>query len=112
MGNPFGTVKPVYFSNSAQGSDTGPRAKETPGAFGPAIARAAIQSIGVSTKKLYGPPARSPEYALAVSLIFTKATNQSIMLGTPPGHVLSTSILWASLVHDKRFEQVPMSEAA
>ncbi|HEX4085586.1 MAG TPA: hypothetical protein VHY22_11790, partial [Chthoniobacteraceae bacterium] len=24
----------------------------------------------------------------------------------------STSILWASLVHDKRFEQVPMSEAA
>jgi hypothetical protein len=34
------------------------------------------------------------------------------MLGTPPGHVLSTSILWASLVHDKRFEQVPMSEAA
>ena len=33
------------------------------------------------------------------------------MPGTPPNHVLSTSILRASLLHDKRFEQVPMSEA-
>ncbi|HEX4086082.1 MAG TPA: hypothetical protein VHY22_14300 [Chthoniobacteraceae bacterium] len=112
LGSALNAIKPVYFSNSAQGIDTGPTAKETPGAFGSAIAHAAIQSIGVSTRKLYGPPASSPEYALAVSLIFTKATNQSIMLGTPPGHVLSTSILWASLVHDKRFEQVPMNEAA
>ncbi len=55
---------------------------------------------------------RSPEYALAVSLIFTKATNQAILLGTPPKHVLSTSILWNSLAHDRRFSQVPMSEVA
>jgi hypothetical protein len=48
---------------------------------------------------------------LTVSLIFTKATNQTIMLGTTPKHVLSTSILWSSLAHDKRFEEVPMKEA-
>jgi hypothetical protein len=111
LGNPFGTVKPIYFSNSAQGIDAGPSAKEPPGAFGPAIARAAVQSIGVSTKKLYGPPARSPEYALAVSLIFTKATNQCIILGTEPPHVLSTSILWNSLLHDSRFKQIVISNA-
>jgi hypothetical protein len=55
---------------------------------------------------------RSPDYALAVSLIFTKATDQDIILQEPPSHICSTSILWASLLHDKRFEQVPMSEAA
>ncbi|HEX4083631.1 MAG TPA: hypothetical protein VHY22_01875, partial [Chthoniobacteraceae bacterium] len=77
MGNPFGAIKPIYFSNSGQGIDTGPSAKEPPpSAYGPGIARAAIQSIGISTKNLYGPPAGSPKYALAVSLIFTKATNQ------------------------------------
>jgi len=54
----------------------------------------------------------SSDYALAVSLIFTKATNQAIILQEPPSHVCSTSILWNSLAHDKRFEQIPMSEAA
>jgi hypothetical protein len=54
----------------------------------------------------------SPDYALAVSLIFTKATHQAIMLNEPPRHVCSTSILWNSLLHDKRFTKVPMSEAA
>ena len=76
------------------------------------IAQTAVQGIGMSTKDPWGPPLSVPQYALAVSLIFTKATNQTIILGTPPEHVLSTSILWSSLAHDKRFEQVPMSEAA
>ena len=53
-----------------------------------------------------------PNYALAVSMLFTKATSQTIMLGTPPCHVLSTSILYSCLLHDKRFRQVPMSDAA
>ncbi len=75
------------------------------------IAQTAVQSIGMSTKDPWGPPISLSQYALAVSLIFTKATNQTIMLGTPPNHVLSTSILWASLLHDKRFKRVPMSEA-
>ena len=76
------------------------------------IAQTAIQSIGMDTRDPWGPPKRLPEYALAVSLIFTKATNQTIILGTPPKHVLSTSILWSSLAHDKRFTQIPMSDAA
>ncbi|HEX4085790.1 MAG TPA: hypothetical protein VHY22_12830 [Chthoniobacteraceae bacterium] len=70
-----------------------------------------MQNIGISTKKPYGPPAISSEYALAVSLIFTKATNQCIILGTEPRHVLSTSILWNSLLHDSRFKQVSLSQA-
>ena len=76
------------------------------------IAQTAVQNIGMSTKDPWGPPISHPQYALAVSLIFTKATNQTIVLGTPPKHVCSTSILWSSLAHDKRFKQVPMSEAA
>jgi hypothetical protein len=66
----------------------------------------------MDTRTPWGPPTAPPQYALAVSLIFTKATNQAITLNTPPDHVCSTSILWASLAHDKRFEQVPISEAA
>jgi len=66
----------------------------------------------MSTRNFGGPFIGPPEYALAVSLIFTKATEQTIMLGTPPNHVCSTSILWNSLAHDKRFTQVAMSEAA
>ena len=76
------------------------------------IALTAVQSIGMDTRDPWGAPKRLPDYALAVSLLFTKATNQTIILGTPPKHVLSTSILWSSLAHDKRFEQVPMNEAA
>jgi hypothetical protein len=34
------------------------------------------------------------------------------MLGTEPDHVLSTSLLYNSLLHDSRFLQVPMSRAA
>jgi hypothetical protein len=79
---------------------------------GTKIAQTAVQSIGMSTEAPWGPPKRFPENALAVSLIFTKATNQTIILGTPPKHVFGTSILWASLLHDKRFTQVPMSDAA
>ena len=55
---------------------------------------------------------RPPDDALAVSLIFTKATDQAIILQEAPSHVCSTSILRNSLAHDKRFEQVSMSEAA
>jgi len=80
--------------------------------LGTTIAQTAVQSICMSTKDPWGPPISRPQYALAVSLIFTKATNQTIKLGTPPDHVRSTSILWSSLAHDKRFEQGPMNEAA
>ena len=66
----------------------------------------------MDTRSPCGPFMGPPEYALAVSRIFTKATNQAIILNTPPDHVCSTAILWASLAHDKRFEQVPMSKAA
>jgi len=76
------------------------------------IVQTALQSIGMSTKDPWGPPISHPQYALAVSRIFTKATNQTIILNTPPDHVRSTSILWSNLAHDKRFEQMPMSEAA
>ena len=76
------------------------------------IAQTAHRSIGMSTRDPWGPPVSTPQYALAVSLIFTKATNQTIMLGMPPKHVLSTSHLWRSLSRDKRFEQAPLSEAA
>jgi hypothetical protein len=66
----------------------------------------------MSTVSMYGPFTGPPKYALAASLILTKATEQTIMLGTPPDHVLSTSILYSFLLHDRRFQQVPMSEAA
>jgi len=86
--------------------------KKAQGACGPQIAQTAVQSIGISTGNFGAPLLGPPEYARAVSLIFTKATEQTIILGTPPDHVCSTSILWNSLAHDKRFEQVPMSQAA
>jgi len=86
--------------------------KKAQGACGPQIAQTAVQSIGISTGNFGAPLMGPPEYARAVSLIFTKATEQTIILGTPPDHVCSTSILWNSLAHDKRFEQVPMSQAA
>jgi len=92
------------------GTDAGRR--EALKVLGMEIAQTALQSIGMSTKDPWGPPIRLPEYALAVSLIFTKATSQTIILNTPPEQVRGTSILWSSLAHDKRFEQIPMSEAA
>ena len=95
-----------------QGVSAAAREEEQQRVEGMKIAQTAVQSIGMSTRDGWGPPMRSPDYALAVSLIFTKATNHTIMLGTPPNHVVSTSILWASLLHDKRFEQVPMSAAS
>ena len=95
-----------------QRTSTGPAEKEPQSAYGPGIAQAAFQSIGMSTRNFGGPFIGPPEYALAVSLIFTKATEQTIMLGTPPNHVCSTSILWNSLAHDKRFTLVAISESA
>jgi len=88
------------------------REEEPQGVEGMKIAQTAVQSIGMSTKDPWGPPIGHPQYALAVSRIFTKATNQTNILNTPPDHVRSTSILWSNLAHDKRFEQVSMSEAA
>ena len=86
--------------------------REMPNTYGAQIAQAALRSIGTSVRNPGGPLTGRPEYALAVSTIFTKATNQTIMLGTPPHHVLSRSHLWNSLLHDNRFKQVTMSEAA
>jgi hypothetical protein len=62
-------------------------AKESKSACGPEIAQAALQSIGMSTSKFGNPLMGPPEYALAVSLIFTKATHQAILLHEPPDHV-------------------------
>ena len=114
LGNPR-SARPVRPSNPPMGvhwTRTEAGRRELIRLEGMKIAQTALQSIGMSTKDPWGPPISLPQYALAVSLIFTKATNQTIILGTPPKHVLSTSILWASLLHDKRFEQVPMSAAA
>ena len=55
------------------------------------IAHAALRSIGMDTKDPWGPPVRVPQYALGVSRIFTKATNQRLMPEMPPEHVLSTA---------------------
>ena len=98
-------------SDGGQGTDTDAEEKEPQSAYGPQIAQTALQSVGLSTKNFGGLFTGHPEYALAVSVIFTKATEQAIMLGTAPRHVLSTSLLRNSLLHDKRFRQVPMSEA-
>jgi hypothetical protein len=87
-------------------------AKQSKSACGPQIAQAALQSIGMSTRKFGNPLMGPPEYALAVSLIFTKATHQAILLHEPPDHVCSTSILWSCLAHDKRFDQIPMCQAS
>jgi hypothetical protein len=76
------------------------------------IANAALQSIGMPNRNTPGTYTSNPEYAAAVSTIFTKATNQAIMLGTDPNRVLSTSILCNSLLHDTRFRRVPIREAA
>jgi hypothetical protein len=76
------------------------------------IAQSAVQGIGMSTKEIRGTWSNNPNHALAVSLFFTRATNQRIMLGTEPGHVLSTSLLYKSLLHDSRFMQVPVSRSA
>jgi hypothetical protein len=88
------------------------REKELLRAEGMKIAQSAVQGIGMSTKEIRDSRMNTPNYALAVSLLFTRATNQRIMLGTKPGHVLSTSLLCNSLLHDGRFMQVPMSHAA
>jgi hypothetical protein len=99
-------------SDGSQRTAIGAGAEEPPSPYGAEIAQTAIQSVGMSTRDGWSPHMRPPDYALAVSLIFTKATNQAIILREPPSHVCSTSILWNSLAHDKRFEQVPMSDAA
>jgi len=105
--NPL-AIKP----NVGQWTSTCAAEKEPPSANGPDIAQTALQSIGLSTRNFGGPFTSPPEYALAVSIIFTKATEQAIMPGTFPENVLSTSILYNSLLYDSRFRQVPMSEAA
>jgi len=99
-------------TTSSPARRTGTGEKDPQSAYDTQIAQTALQSIGMSTRNFGGPFTSPPEYALAVSIIFTKATNQAIMLGTEPRHVLSTSILCNSLLHDKRFKQVTISEAA
>jgi hypothetical protein len=100
--------------NSAfgQGLSAAAREKELQRIKGMKIAQSAVQGIGMSTKEIRGSWMSTPNYALPVSLLFTRATNQRIMLGTEPDHVLSTSLLYNSLVHDSRFMQVPTSQAA
>jgi hypothetical protein len=112
---PLRTVKPGNASgqpNSGHGTGTGAREKELQRLEGMKIAQSTVQGIGMSTKEIRGSWLNKPNYALAVSLLFTRATNQRIMLGTEPNHVLSTSLLYNSLVHDSRFMQVPMSQSA
>jgi hypothetical protein len=112
---PPGPIKPAYPSgqqNGRQGTGADAGKQESQNPYGAQIAQTALQSVGLSTRNIAGPFTTNPEYAVAVSLIFTRATNQDIMLGTNPRHVLSTSILCNSLLHDKRFKQISMSEAA
>src|SRR5579862_354961 len=93
-------------------SITGAGEKESQNAYGSQIAQRALHSIGAPTRDFPRANTGYPEYAAAVSILFTKATDQAIMLGTDPRHVLSTSILCNSLLHDKRFKRVSMIEAA
>jgi hypothetical protein len=86
--------------------------KISPNIYGPQIVHTALQNIGVPIKEIANRRNGYPEYAGAVSVIFTKATNQDIIPGQQPRNVLSTSILRNSLLHDSRFEQVPIGEAA
>jgi len=81
-------------------------------AYGPAIAQSAVQGIGMSTKDPCGPGGTRPKYAKAVSILFSNATSQKIMVDKHPQDVASTTHLWMYLKHDNRFRQVPMSEAA
>lgn len=62
------------------------------------IAQSPIQGIGMSTKETRGAWMNNPNYAFAVSMLFTRATNQRISLGTAQGDVLSTSLLCTSLL--------------
>jgi len=98
--------------NGDQETGTSAAEKQPQSAYGMKIAQAALQSVGMSIQDCPGPNMGPPEYALAISIIFTKATEQAIMPGTAPRHVLSTSLLCNSLLHDKRFRLVPMSEAS
>jgi len=98
--------------NGRQWTSTGAGEKVPQSAYGGSIAQAALNGIGMSTKDIPGTGTGKLGCAVAVSLLFTKATNQGIMLGTVPTHVLSTSILCNSLLYDKRFKRVPMTEAA
>jgi hypothetical protein len=100
------TVLGATYSRVSQriGDDT-IKGNFSPSVYGLRIAQTALRNIGVSIKD----NSATPEYAAAVSIIFTKSTNQSILPGTPPENVLSTSILCSSLLHDKRFEQIPVS---
>jgi hypothetical protein len=79
--------------------------------YGASIAQTARQFASVSSKDSLLPKTGKSKCAAAVSMIFTKATNQAIMPGTEPRHVLSTSLLCNSLLHDARFMEVSMSEA-
>jgi hypothetical protein len=86
--------------------------KNPPNPYGPKIAQTALQCIGLSTRDILGRNSIKTEYALAISVIFTKATHQRILLHEPPLHVLSTSILYNCLLGDKRFTQIPLGQAS
>ena len=99
-------LKSAGNSGFVQGLSAAAREKELQRVEGMKIAQSAVQGIGMSTKEIRGSWMSTPDYALAVSLLFTRATSQRIMLGTEPNHVLSTSLLCNSLLHDSRFMQV------
>jgi hypothetical protein len=73
---------PGSHSGSAQWAGPAAREKGLQRIEGMKIAQSAMQGIGMSTKEIRGTWVKTPNYALAVSLLFTKATNQSIILGT------------------------------
>ncbi len=105
-------IRPVGEPASRNGPNAGARERGLQRIEGMKIARSAVRGIGISPKEIRGSWMDNPNCALAVSLLFTRATNHRIMLGTEPNHVLSTSLLYNSLVHDSRFMQLPMSQGA
>ena len=102
-------LRPGGDPNSAQGAGAVERERELQRIEGMKIEQTAIRAIGMFTKEIGGRSTNLPNSALAVSLLFTRATSQRIMLGTEPHHVLSTSLLYNSLLHDSRFIQMPLS---
>jgi hypothetical protein len=96
------------YKGVGQSNEEGMREKLSRSAYATQISQTALRSIGMSVRNNPG----IPEYAAAVSIIFTEATNQCMIPGTPPENILSTSILCNALHYDRRFEQIQVSEAA
>ena len=84
-------LRPGGHPGFGQGVSAAARENEPQGVEGMKIAQTAAQSIGMSTRSVYGPFTGPPKNALAVSLIFTKATEQTLIFTSVKYGALGTS---------------------